>query len=104
MFFNWRRWLGGSAARRCGRRRPNSASHRPRLERLEDRLTPSAPKFVSPLAGTPYQDWAIVNYVDRDPGAGTQDFRGNRGSDAYTIEGHDGLDVLLPNFAKQDAG
>ncbi len=65
---------------------------------------PAAPprtKFVTPLAGTPYQDWAITNYVDVDPTwKGIEDARGG----PYSYDFHDGIDFTLPNFAAMDRG
>lgn len=56
--------------------------------------------FVSPIGGTPYQDWTIVNYVDLAPGAGIVDYRGGN----YTYNGHNAIDYTLANFAAMDAG
>jgi hypothetical protein len=53
--------------------------------------------FVTPIAGVPYQDWTIVNYLDL--GGGTDYYGGN-----YTYGGHTGLDFTLPNFAAMDRG
>jgi murein DD-endopeptidase MepM/ murein hydrolase activator NlpD len=57
-------------------------------------------RFITPLAGTPYQNWSIVNYVDLDPGSGVRDYAGGN----YTYDGHNGIDMTLPNFAAMDAG
>jgi CSLREA domain-containing protein len=76
---------------------------RPRVEELETRLVPV--RFVTPLAGVPYQDWTISNYVDLDPTSGVRrDWAGNTGSAAYTYDGHNGIDFTLPSFAAQDVG
>ena len=56
--------------------------------------------FVTPIAGTAYVDWNIVNYVDLDPTAGFQDYRGG----PFVYDGHDAIDYTLPNFAAMDAG
>jgi hypothetical protein len=48
-----------------------------------------APKLITPLGGTPYEDWTIVNYVDLDKGSpGVLDYRGGN----YTYDGHDAID------------
>ncbi len=57
-------------------------------------------KFVTPLGGTPNQDWSIVNYIDLDSGPGVQDYLGG----TYSYNGHDALDITLSNFAAQDKG
>lgn len=56
--------------------------------------------FVSPIGGTAYKDWTIVNYVDLHPGLGILDWRGGE----YTYDGHRAIDYTLPNFAAMDAG
>ncbi len=56
--------------------------------------------FVSPIGGTAYEDWTVVNYVDLQPGSGALDWRGGN----YTYNGHNGIDFTLPNFAAMDAG
>ena len=33
-------------------------------------------KFFTPLHGTPYKTWSIVNYVDLNSGPGSADFKG----------------------------
>lgn len=56
--------------------------------------------FVTPIGGVPYQDWTIVNYVDRDPTSGAADFLGG----TYTYNGHNAIDYTIANFAQMDAG
>lgn len=56
--------------------------------------------FVTPIGGTPYEDWTIVNYVDLTAGAGKSDYLGG----SYTYDGHKAIDFTLPNFAAMDAG
>lgn len=56
--------------------------------------------FVTPIGGTPYEDWTIVNYLDLQSGSGRVDYRGGN----YTYDGHDAIDFTLPNFAAMDAG
>lgn len=62
-------------------------------------------KFITPLAGTPYGNWTIVNYVDLDssPYTGSDnnpnrdnvlDYRGGKRS----YDGHHGLDMTLAGF------
>jgi murein DD-endopeptidase MepM/ murein hydrolase activator NlpD len=61
----------------------------------------AAQPFVSPIGGTPYEDWTIVNYVDLDPAAqAIRDYRGG----LYTYAGHNAIDFSLPHFAAMDAG
>jgi hypothetical protein len=62
------------------------------------------PELVAPLAGTAYKDFSIVNYNDLDPTGGTLDYTGATGDAAYTYDGHDALDITLPNFAAMDKG
>ena len=58
-------------------------------------------KFITPLGGVPFQDWTIVNYVDANPlTPGFSDFRGG----PFTYDGHQGMDIALPNFAHMDSG
>ncbi len=59
-----------------------------------------AQPFVTPIGGTPYEDWTIVNYVDLQPGEGAVDFRGGN----YTYDGHNAIDFTLPHFSAMDAG
>jgi murein DD-endopeptidase MepM/ murein hydrolase activator NlpD len=59
-----------------------------------------APRFVSPIAGVPYEDWTIVHYVDLDPTTGVRDYHGG----SYTYDGHDAIDLRIPNFAAMDRG
>lgn len=48
-------------------------------------------KFITPIAGIPYGNWTIVNYVDLDSGSGFKDYKG--GKRAY--DGHNGIDYTL---------
>src|SRR5262249_12303747 len=49
-------------------------------------------KFVTPLGGTPFQTWGIVNYLDVDPRAGSaRAFRGG----PYQYDGHTGINTTL---------
>jgi hypothetical protein len=58
-------------------------------------------KFITPIGGTPFQTWGIVNYVDVDPRGGTfQDYNGG----PYTYAGHAGHDLTLVDFGSMDAG
>jgi murein DD-endopeptidase MepM/ murein hydrolase activator NlpD len=56
--------------------------------------------FINPMGGTPYVDWTIVNYVDKDPSSGIRDYRGG----AYTYNGHDAIDYTLANFVAMERG
>ncbi len=72
---------------------------------LSINYTPIAPdtlpvKLVTPLAGVPFQDWVIVNYVDVNPTGGSADFTG--GPFAYNT--HNGIDYTLADFAHMDSG
>jgi hypothetical protein len=60
----------------------------------------NALQFVTPIGGTAYKDWTIVNYVDDTPGSGISDYLGG----PYTYNGHDAIDFTLPNFAAMDKG
>src|SRR4051794_15552401 len=60
----------------------------------------SGQHFLTPLAGVPYQDWSIFNYVDVENGDGWLDYNGGK----YTYNNHSGIDYVLPNFAAVDAG
>jgi murein DD-endopeptidase MepM/ murein hydrolase activator NlpD len=57
-------------------------------------------QFVSPIEGTAYVDWSIINYVDLDPGPGTLDYLGG----AHTYDGHKAIDFAIAGFAAMDAG
>jgi murein DD-endopeptidase MepM/ murein hydrolase activator NlpD len=58
-------------------------------------------KFITPLGGTPFETWGIVNYVDVDPrSVSFADYNGG----PYTYDGHWGHDMTLANFASMDAG
>ncbi|HBO46410.1 MAG TPA: hypothetical protein DD670_21275, partial [Planctomycetaceae bacterium] len=56
--------------------------------------------FLTPIGGVPFEDWAVVNYVDLTPGSEISDYRGG----TYTYEGHGGVDYVLANFAQMDQG
>ena len=56
--------------------------------------------LASPIEGVMGEDWAIVNYVDLDPGSGVRDWRGGN----YAYDGHNAIDFTLPNFAAMDRG
>src|SRR5206468_1448162 len=71
------------------------------LESLERRLLLAGePNFIAPLAGTPYTDWTIHDYVDLDPGPGIVDYHGG----TITYDGNYGINFHLPTFASMDAG
>jgi murein DD-endopeptidase MepM/ murein hydrolase activator NlpD len=55
-----------------------------------------------PLAGRDGRDWVINNYVDLDPTGGTLDYTGGSGSQAKTYNGHNGIDIDVPNFRWMD--
>ncbi len=56
-----------------------------------------------PLSGVDGVDWVINNYVDLDSGPGLKDYKGNMGNAAKTYNGHQGIDIDLPNFRYMDA-
>ncbi len=58
-------------------------------------------KFITPLGGTPFTTWGIVNYVDVNPLSGAfEDFAGGN----YTYDGHTGHDMTLADFGSMDSG
>lgn len=61
---------------------------------------PVATGWAWPLPGKDGEDWVINNYVDLDPGPGILDYQG--GSKSY--DGHQGIDIDVPNFRWMDAG
>ena len=65
--------------------------------------TPSSTALLWPLAGRDGRDWVINNYVDLDPTSGTLDYTGGSGSQAKTYNGHNGIDIDVPNFRWMDA-
>jgi hypothetical protein len=58
------------------------------------------PKLAFPVACTPGQTCEIQHYVDRDPGPGTRDYR----CGLETYQGHDGVDIRVPDLAAQRRG
>ena len=66
--------------------------------------TPSSTALLWPLAGRDGREWVINNYVDLDATGGTQDYTGGRGSEAKTYNGHNGVDIDVPNFRWMDGG
>ena len=71
---------------------------------------PAQPSLAQPAAGSPRlglpiacelgRSCEIQNYVDRDPGPGVKDYRCRQ----RTYEGHDGIDIRLPDMAAQRRG
>lgn len=58
-------------------------------------------KLATPIGGTPFQTWSIVNYVDVNPLPGqASDYRGGQ----FTYDNHDGYDLMLPDFGRMDGG
>ena len=62
--------------------------------------TPGPPTLVWPVACQVGTTCAIQHYVDRDPSAAVEDFA--CGSRSY--EGHDGVDIRVPDLAAQRRG
>jgi hypothetical protein len=58
------------------------------------------PKLAFPMACVPGRTCEIQHYVDRDPGPGTRDYR----CGLETYQGHDGLDIRVPDLAAQRRG
>jgi hypothetical protein len=56
--------------------------------------------FDYPLIGEMNVDFFDTNYVDLQPGAGIVDFA----CGAKSYDGHQGVDIVLPSFARMDAG
>ena len=67
-------------------------------------MTLSSTLLLWPLAGSDGRDWVINNYVDLDATSGTLDYTGGRGSGAKTLNGHNGIDIDVPNFRWMDGG
>lgn len=67
-------------------------------------VTPSSTVLLWPLAGLEGRDWVINNYVDVDATSGTLDYTGGSGSGAKTYNGHNGIDIDVPNFRWMDGG
>ena len=64
--------------------------------------TPSSTALLWPLAGRDGRDWVINNYIDLDATSGTLDYTGGSGSAAKTFNGHNGIDIDVPNFRWMD--
>ena len=64
--------------------------------------TPSSTALLWPLAGRDGRDWVINNYVDLDASSGILDYTGASGSQAKTLNGHNGIDIDVPNFRWMD--
>lgn len=56
--------------------------------------------FAMPLQGELNRDFYYTNYVDLLPGPGIQDYR----CGLKTYDGHQGVDIVLPSFARMDEG
>jgi hypothetical protein len=59
-----------------------------------------APKFAFPLACEIGKTCEVQHYVDRDPGPGTLDYR----CGPHTYDGHDGIDIRVPDMKAQARG
>ena len=62
---------------------------------------PPRGRFVTPIGGTPWEDWTIVSYVDVD--GAYRSAKDARGGD-YVRDFHEGIDFSLANFAAMDSG
>ncbi|MFO0747563.1 MAG: M23 family metallopeptidase [Myxococcota bacterium] len=62
------------------------------------------PRIAWPLAGRVSHDFAVIAYLDGDPGPGLRDFMGHTGPDAVTYDGHDGIDIDIGGFRRMDDG
>lgn len=58
------------------------------------------PKLAFPVACAVGKTCEIQHYVDRDPGPGTRDYR----CGLETYQGHDGVDIRVPDLAAQRRG
>jgi peptidase M23-like protein len=61
---------------------------------------PGVPALAFPVACEPGRTCEVQHYVDRDPGPGTLDYR----CGLQTYEGHNGVDIRLPDMAAQRRG
>ncbi|PIE08051.1 MAG: peptidase M24 [Rhodobacterales bacterium] len=61
---------------------------------------PADPRLGLPIDCTLGEDCFLMNYVDRDPGPGAEDF--TCGPASY--DGHDGTDFALPSLAAMERG
>jgi hypothetical protein len=61
-------------------------------------------RLAWPMGGTDGVHWVINNYVDLDAGNGVMDYRNNTGNLAKTYNGHNGIDIDLPDFRTMDQG
>jgi murein DD-endopeptidase MepM/ murein hydrolase activator NlpD len=61
---------------------------------------PSAPQFGFPVACTIGRDCEVQRYMDRDPGPQALDYRCGEA----TNDGHEGVDIRLPDMAAQARG
>lgn len=61
---------------------------------------PEAPRFAFPIDCVTGRTCEIQNYVDRDPGPGVLDYRCQH----RTYQGHDGVDIRIPDMAAQARG
>lgn len=64
------------------------------------RAAASPPKLAFPMACVPGRSCEIQHYVDRDPGPGVRDYR----CGVQTYEGHNGIDIRVPDMAAQRRG
>jgi len=64
------------------------------------RQATAGPRLELPIACEPGVSCEIQNYVDRDPGPGVKDYRCR----ARTYEGHDGVDIRVPDMAAEQRG
>jgi murein DD-endopeptidase MepM/ murein hydrolase activator NlpD len=77
------------------------ASCNPTTDAADATATPSPP-LLWPVAGVDAKDWIINNYVDLDSTSGMRDYRNNVGSAAKTYDGHNGVDIDVPDFRWMD--
>lgn len=62
-------------------------------------------RLLWPLGGEAGKDWVIANYVDHDKRKNSmRDYLGRTGAEAVTYDGHQGLDLEIPNFRMMDKG
>ena len=63
---------------------------------------PASAPLSWPMPGAEGGEWVLNNYVDLEPSAGLMDYTGATGAGAKTYDGHNGLDLDVPNFRAMD--
>ncbi len=96
--------LVGCDSEATASRAPRPPEEAPRAETKGPTPLPAqdaaGPQFVVPVACQIGTDCEIQRYMDRDPGPGVLDYR----CGAATNDGHEGVDIRLPDMAAQARG